>query len=199
MGPVQQALNDAGLKASDIEQGSSGRRLHPYSPLCRNAVARLPPAKSPSRASTPTSASPSAPPSRAAFWAARSRACCCWMSPLCPWALRPWAASSPRSSSATPPSPPRRARFSPPRPTARPRLKSTCFRASVRCAKDNKTPGPLPAGRHPRCAPWRAPDRSHLRHRRQRHRQRLRQGPGHRQGAADHHHLLHQHVQGRHR
>ena len=39
----------------------------------------------------------------------------------------------------------------------------------------------------------------HLRHRRQRHRQRLRQGPGHRQGAAHHHHLLHQHVQGGHR
>ena len=46
--------------------------------------------------------------------------------------------------------------------------------------------------------PGRASDRGDLRHRRQRHRQRLRQGPGHRQGAAHHHHLLHQHVQGGH-
>ena len=42
-------------------------------------------------------------------------------------------------------------------------------------------------------------DRGHLRHRRQRHRERLRQGPRHRQGAAHHHHLLVQHVQGGHR
>ena len=43
----------------------------------------------------------------------------------------------------------------------------------------------------------RAADRGHVRHRRQRHRERLRQGPRHRQGAAHHHHLLDQHVQGR--
>ena len=44
--------------------------------------------------------------------------------------------------------------------------------------------------------PRRAADRGHVRHRRQRHRERLRQGPRHRQGAAHHHHLLDQHVQG---
>ena len=60
-------------------------------------------------------------------------------------------------------------------------------------------PGPLPPGRHRPRPPRRASDRGHLRHRRQRHRERLRQGPGHRQGAAHHHHLLHQHVQGGHR
>ena len=42
-------------------------------------------------------------------------------------------------------------------------------------------------------------DRGHLRHRRQRHRERVRQGSGHRQGAAHHHHRLLQHVQGGHR
>ena len=59
--------------------------------------------------------------------------------------------------------------------------------------------GPLPPGRHRPGPPRRASDRGHLRHRRQRHRERLRQGSGHRQGAAHHHHLLLQHVQGGHR
>ncbi len=41
--------------------------------------------------------------------------------------------------------------------------------------------------RNPACAARRAADRSHLRYRRQRHRQRVCQGQGHRQGAADPH------------
>ena len=59
-------------------------------------------------------------------------------------------------------------------------------------------PGPLQPGRHRPRPPRRAADRGHLRYRRQRHRERVRQGSGHRQGAAHHHHLLHQHVQGGH-
>ena len=106
MGPVQQALNDAGLKASELDKvllvGGSTRII-----AVQEAVAR------------------------AAFWAARSRACCCWTLRLCPWALRPWAASSPRSSSATPPSPPRSPRSSPRPPMGRPPLKSGYSRASA--------------------------------------------------------------------
>ena len=45
--------------------------------------------------------------------------------------------------------------------------------------------GQVPADGHPAGAAGRAADRGHLRHRRQRHPQRLRQGPGHRQGAED--------------
>ena len=45
----------------------------------------------------------------------------------------------------------------------------------------------------------RAADRGHLRHRRQRHRARLRQGPRHRQGAVDDHHRRLRAAQGRHR
>ena len=54
-------------------------------------------------------------------------------------------------------------------------------------------------GRHPAGAARRAADRSHLRHRRQRHRERVGQGQGHRQGAADHHHRLVRSVRGRNR
>ena len=63
-------------------------------------------------------------------------------------------------------------------------------------ARDNRTLGrfrlegirPRPAGR--------AADRGDLRHRRQRHPERDRQGQGHRQGAEDHHQRLHQPAQG---
>ena len=51
-------------------------------------------------------------------------------------------------------------------------------------AADNKTLAPLRAGRHPAGAARRAADRGHLRHRRQRHRARVGQGPGHRQGSS---------------
>ena len=43
------------------------------------------------------------------------------------------------------------------------------------------------AGEHPAGAARRPADRGHVRHRRQRHRERLRQGPRHRPGAEDHH------------
>ena len=49
---------------------------------------------------------------------------------------------------------------------------------------------PLPSRRHPAGAARRAADRSDVRHRRQRHPQRHRQGHGDRQGAEDHHHRL---------
>ena len=57
-------------------------------------------------------------------------------------------------------------------------------------AADNKTLAPLRARRHPARAARRAADRGHLRHRRQRHRARQRQGPRHRQAAADPDHRL---------
>ena len=69
----------------------------------------------------------------------------------------------------------------------------------ARDGRGQQDPGPLQPGRHRSRTPRRSSDRSHLRHRRQRHRERLRQGPGHRQGAAHHHHLFHQHVPGGHR
>ena len=46
----------------------------------------------------------------------------------------------------------------------------------------------VPARRPAARPPWRAADRGHLRHRRQRHRARVGQGPGHEQGAVDDHH-----------
>ena len=59
--------------------------------------------------------------------------------------------------------------------------------------------GQLPPGRPAPGAPGHAPDRGDLRHRRQRHRARDRQGQGHRQGRQHHPHRLHRPVQGRHR
>jgi molecular chaperone DnaK len=55
-------------------------------------------------------------------------------------------------------------------------------------ARDNRTLGRFHLVGIPPGAARRAADRGHLRHRRQRHRQRVGEGPGHRQGAEDHHH-----------
>ena len=55
----------------------------------------------------------------------------------------------------------------------------------------------FPPRRHPAGPAWRAADRSHLRHRRQRHPARLREGPRHRQGAEDLHHRQLRPEQGR--
>ena len=52
-------------------------------------------------------------------------------------------------------------------------------------AARQQEPGQVPAHRHPAGAARHAADRGHLRHRRERHPQRLRQGPRHRQGAED--------------
>ena len=148
-GPGPAGAVRRGPAAQRTRQGAAGRRLHPY-PRRAGRGQELSSARTRSRASTPTSASPSARPSRAACWAATSRACCCWTSPRCPSASRRWAACAPRSSSATPPSRPKRARSSPPPPTTRPRWRSMCCRASARLAADNKIAGHVPARRHRR-------------------------------------------------
>ena len=57
-------------------------------------------------------------------------------------------------------------------------------------AEDNRTLGRFHLDGHPAGAARRAADRGHVRHRRQRHPQRLGQGHGDRQGAADHHHRV---------
>ncbi len=57
----------------------------------------------------------------------------------------------------------------------------------------------VPARRHPAGAAGRAAGRSHVRHRRQRDRERVCEGPCHRQGAADDDHRRHRAVEGRHR
>ena len=64
-------------------------------------------------------------------------------------------------------------------------------------ATDNKSLGKFILDGIPAGAARHAEDRSHLRHRRQRHPQRHRQGPGDRQGAEDHHHRLLRPLRGR--
>ena len=64
-------------------------------------------------------------------------------------------------------------------------------------ARDNRTLGQVPPGRHPAGAARRAADRGDVRHRRQRHRQRAGQGQGHGQGAEDHDHGVERPVEGR--
>ena len=61
------------------------------------------------------------------------------------------------------------------------------FQGEREMAADNKIARPLRPAGHSAGAARRAADRSHLRHRRQRHCQRHRQGQGHQQGAADPH------------
>ena len=66
-------------------------------PGCRGCrpSSRTSSARSPTRGSTPTRSSRWARPSRRGCWPARSRTCCCWTSPRCRWASRPWGASAP--------------------------------------------------------------------------------------------------------
>ena len=73
------------------------------------------------------------------------------------------------------------------------------FQGEREMAADNKLLGPVRPGRHPAGAARHAADRGHLRHRRQRHRPGLGQGQGDRQGAADPHPGLGRAVRGRHR
>ena len=61
------------------------------------------------------------------------------------------------------------------------------FQGEREIAAAEQAARPVRPDRHPAGAARRAADRGHLRHRRQRHRQRLGQGQGHRQGAADPH------------
>ena len=66
-------------------------------------------------------------------------------------------------------------------------------------ASDNKSLGKFRLTGIPPAPMGAAPDSGHVRHRRQRHRQRLGQGHGHRQGAGHDHHRWHRPGQGRHR
>jgi molecular chaperone DnaK len=74
--PCRIALNDAGLRASDISRRDPGRWPDPHA---QGAGRRWPSssARSRARTSTPTRPWPSAPRCRAACWPATSRTCCC--------------------------------------------------------------------------------------------------------------------------
>ena len=61
------------------------------------------------------------------------------------------------------------------------------FQGEREIASANKGAGRVQPRRHPAGTAWHAPDRSDLRHRRQRHPARVGQGQGHRQGKQDHH------------
>ena len=90
MGPVRQALSDSGLSIDKIDKvlmvGGSSRI-----PAVQEAVKKFT-GKEPFKGINPTSAWPSAPLSRPACWAARWKACCCWMLRPFLWAWKPWAA-----------------------------------------------------------------------------------------------------------
>ena len=90
--PFHQVIKDAGVKVCRHRPRGAGRRLHPDARRHRPGQG-ADRARSPTRASTPTRSSPSAPPCRPVCCAARSRTCCCSTSPRCPWASRPRAAS----------------------------------------------------------------------------------------------------------
>ena len=91
--PMNQALRDAGITARTSTR-SFWSVARPVSPRFRTPCSASP-ARSRTRESTRTSASPSARPFRAACWPATSRTSSCSTSPRCRWALRRWAACSP--------------------------------------------------------------------------------------------------------
>ena len=69
---------------------------------------------------------------------------------------------------------PQEPKSTPQRPTTRPPSRCTSCRASARWPQCNKTLGRFQLDRHSGCPSWRAADRGYLRHRRQRHRERVR-------------------------
>ena len=94
--------------------------------------------------------------------------------------------------------PPTRVRCSPPLQTTSPLLRSTFCRASVSSHATTRAWVSSIWTASLR-SPWCASDRSYLRYRCKRHREGQRKGSGHRQGAEHHHYCFHQHVQGGHR
>ena len=116
--PFQQVLKDASIDVAKIDHvilvGGSTRM-----PAVANLVKELLGGKEPTRVSTPTRSSRSAPACSRAYSRARSRTSCCSTSPRSRSASPPRAVSSPRSSSAT-----RRSRPSVPRSSRPPRTTS---------------------------------------------------------------------------
>ena len=91
MGPVRNALSDAGLKPSDIGKvllvGGSTRI-----PAVQEAVKSFM-GKEPFKGINPDECVALGAALQGGVSPAMSRACCCWMLLLCPWVWRPWAAS----------------------------------------------------------------------------------------------------------
>ena len=177
MGPVRQCLKDAGRRAQGHRRGRAGRRHDPHAEDPA-AGARTTSARSPTRASTPTRSWRSAPRSRPGILAGEVKDVL--LLDVTPAVARRRDAGrrdDASSSSATPRSRPRRPRSSRPRPTARPPSRSTSCRASARWRRDNRTLGKFHLVGHPARAARRAADRGHVRHRRQRHPERLGEGP----------------------
>ena len=87
VGPVKQALSDAGGNVDHVILVGGMTRM----PSVQEKVKELT-GKDPTRASTRTRSSRSAPRSRRACWPATSRTCCCSTSPRSPSASRPRAA-----------------------------------------------------------------------------------------------------------
>ena len=130
MGPVNQALSDAGLSPSDLNKvllvGGSTRI-----PAVQEAVKRIT-GKDPFKGINPDECVAIGAAIQGGVLAGEVKGLLLLdVTPLS-LGLEHWAAFLPRLSKETPPSRPRNPRFSPPLPTTRPRLTSMSCRASVK-------------------------------------------------------------------
>ena len=178
VGPTKQALADAGIAAVEDRRGRARRRLDAH-PARAGRSSRSCSARSRTRASTPTRSSPSAPAVQAGVLAGEVKDLL--LLDVTPLSLGIETLGGVMTTLI-------------PRNTTIPTRKSEVFstaadnQTSVEVhvlqgerpmARDNRTLGRFHLDRHSAGAARHAADRGHVRHRRERHRQRLGEGPRH--------------------
>ena len=183
--PFNNVIKDAGITVERHRPRRPGRRLDPHAGRLRARQEPAPAARSPTRASTPTRSSRSAPACRPACSRARSRTCCCSTSPRCALGIETKGGVMTKLIERNTTIPTKRSEVFTTADDNQPSVAIQVYQGEREMAAGNQLLATFELTGPAAGAARRAADRGHLRHRRQRHRQRVRQGPRHRQGAVD--------------
>ena len=169
MGPVRQALSDAGLHARRAAQGPAGRRLHPYpgragssEELHRQGALQ---GHQPGRVRRHRRGHSGRRAGRR-----RQGPAAAGRHAAVPGHRDAWAACAPSIIERNTTIPTKKSQIFSTAADGQTSVEVHVLQGERELARDNKIAGLLPSGRHRAGAARRAADRSHLRHRRQRHR-----------------------------